>query len=353
MRVILTGGGTGGHIMPLVAVYNELILLSQETNIPMHITFIGPKSKITLPPNIHIKTVPAGKFRRYFSLRNIIDIPKIFFGIKISFFYFIAARPDVIFSKGGYGSIPAVIAGWLLRVPIILHESDTIPGLANKITARFVRNILVSFPGEYPQFGKSYTIIGNPVRDMRGGSADAAKRAFGLSLKKPVLLILGGSQGAQQVNALIEQLLPALILKYEIIHQVGEQNVLRGKKFEGYRSQGFFDKEELKNAYAVADLIISRAGAGIIFEIALIGKPSILIPLMNAAGGHQEKNALVYKESGATEVLINPSPQDLQKTIDAISGDKSRKEKMSKAAKNFARPEAAREIAEQIFNFAG
>ncbi|MDP4007372.1 MAG: UDP-N-acetylglucosamine--N-acetylmuramyl-(pentapeptide) pyrophosphoryl-undecaprenol N-acetylglucosamine transferase, partial [bacterium] len=286
---------------------------------------------------------------------------KVPLGLFQAFFRIFILGPDIIFSKGGYGSVPSAVAGWILRVPIILHESDVVPGLANRIVARFASELFVSFP-DTQYFPKDrVTQVGNPIRgEMLTGSKEEAKRLFNLQGKKPVVLLLGGSQGAQRVNDMLLTILDEALKTYEIIHQTGEKNfaeiaaeaeTVMAKERRGlYHPVAFLKETELRHAYAATDLIVSRAGSGSVFEIAALGKPSILIPLSEAAQNHQIENAYTYQKTGACIVLEenNLTPHFFLERVHSLFADKGKLQKMSQAALNFAKPEAGKVIAKYI-----
>jgi UDP-N-acetylglucosamine--N-acetylmuramyl-(pentapeptide) pyrophosphoryl-undecaprenol N-acetylglucosamine transferase len=369
MKILFTGGGTGGHILPIIATVRELRRgLSEEK---MEFYYIGPKdpfgSILLSQEGIEIKRVMAGKIRRYLGFKsifqNLIDIFKIPIGIIQAFAYIFHLAPDLIFSKGGYGSIPAVIAGWILQVPIFLHESDVCPGLANRFLSKFALEIFVSFPKtEYFSPQKIY-LVGNPIRrEILEGAPDVAKKMFNLSGEKPVILILGGSQGAQRINDLTFRILPQLLKDYELIHQCGEGNfkemkveskVIAKDLIKYYHLYPFLKELELRQAYAASTLIISRAGAGSIFEIAALGKPSILIPLPESAQNHQVKNAYSYAQSGACIVVEeeNLIPHFFLDKLAGLFAQPEQLEKMSRKAKEFSKPKAAKTIAEYIVEY--
>lgn len=374
MRIVLTGGGTGGHFFPTLAVARELKNIVQNNlfEIPpgegtnLELMFLGPKTigeELLDEEGIVHKKIIAGKIRRYFSWLNIFDIFKIPFGFLQSLWYLFWFMPNVIFSKGGYGSVPIVLAAWLYRIPVLIHESDLMPGLANKFCSKFSKRIAISFPEAANYFpAKKTALCGNPVRqELLGGSKEGAKTAFpGLNGSKSIILILGGSQGAQAINNVIQESLTSLLEHYEIIHQCGSEN------FEGYKSQfngplptGYFllpflDETQLKAAYGAADLIISRAGAGTIAEIAALGKPSMLVPLPTAAGDHQHKNALAFSQAGASVILEqeNLTPHLLENQISILLSNPQTLQKMSANAKNFNPLDAARKISQELLNIA-
>ncbi|MGB2761998.1 MAG: UDP-N-acetylglucosamine--N-acetylmuramyl-(pentapeptide) pyrophosphoryl-undecaprenol N-acetylglucosamine transferase [Minisyncoccales bacterium] len=373
MKILFTGGGTGGHIYPIIAVTREIKKICKNQELTFH--YIGPKdnfgSALLSKEEIKIKTIMAGKVRRYIGIKsffqNIIDILfKTPIGICQSFWYVFALAPELIFSKGGYGSIPAVFSSWLLRIPIFLHESDTVAGLANRILTKFSLEIFVSFPIQKTKFlpQEKLISIGNPIRtEILQGDKKEAQMLLKLSGVKPVILVLGGSQGAQRINDKILEILPDFLREFEIIHQVGLKN-LKGvqseakvaipKELEGYyHIFSILDEKTLKNAYVASDFIISRAGSGSIFEIAALGKPSILIPLPESAQNHQLKNAYCFAETGASIVIeeSNFTSHFFLEKLKHLFAQRQIMKEMSEKAKKFSRPKAAHIIAEYIVEY--
>lgn len=373
MRILLTGSGGGGHIIPLIAVVKELKTLANKIGIfDLEFMYLGPKieeefsRQLLTKEGIKIKFIRAYKLRRYFSIHNFIDIINIPIGFFQSIFIILLFMPKIVFSKGGYGSVPVVIVSWLYFIPVIIHESDAIPGKANILNSKFAKKILVGFSKALKYFPVNKTaVVGNPVRlELLEGDIIKAKEKFSITSDKLVILIMGGSQGAQKINDVILNTLPELIKKYEIIHLTGEKNykqvaqeaqVMIPKNFEmfyhGYPSL----KNEIKDAYAASSIIISRSGASSIFEIALIGKPNILIPLKNSAGDHQRENAYEIDKFKGTIVLEedNLTPHILLTSIDRLIKDKNLSEEMSKSLKIFSTPKAAENIAKEIFKTTG
>lgn len=370
MKIFFTGGGTGGHIFPIIAIAREIRKILPPQKVKLY--FIGPKDNFSnnlSQEGIKPIFILSGKLRRYADpvslLRNFFDIfIKIPLGIIQSFIYILFFGPDLIFSKGGFGSFPAIIAAKFLFVPIFLHESDSVPGLANRILARLATEIFVSFPGT-PYFpSKKVVLVGNPIRtELTEGKYEEAKSFFGLSGLKPVILILGGSQGAQRINDKILEVLPGLLKNFEAIHQCGEKNfesvraeaavMVNKEALKFYHPFPFLEEKELKLAYAAADFIISRAGSGVIFEIAALGKPSILIPLPESAQEHQVRNAYIFAKNGASFVIEeeNFTSHFFLERIKYFFEDPKKMEKMKNAAKEFSRPKAAKIIAEYIKTF--
>ncbi len=361
MKIVFTGGGTAGHLFPILAVIRELRNVYPGTNLKIY--YAGPKShrgKVLLyQENVKIVNILCGKIRRYRSFKNITDILKVPLGIIQSIFWLFFTAPDVVFSKGGYGSFPIAVASGFLRVPFILQESDITPGLTSKVTSRWALEIFTSFPDtEY--FPNDKTIcLGNPIRlSLLNGSKAKAKELFKLN-NKPLLLILGGSQGSQTINQLILEILPDL-KKFEIIHQTGianqkqtqaEANVVLTKEQKPfYHCFAFLNESQLKNALTASDLVISRAGSGAIFEIAAAGKPMILIPLIGSAQDHQAKNAYKIAELGAGEVIEeqNLKPHLFVQRVKSLFGSPEALTNMAENSKIFSRPKATTVIANYL-----
>lgn len=368
-KILFTGGGTAGHIFPIIAIVRELRKMGSDAKF----FYAGPKDDfgeiILSQEDIKIKWILAGKLRRYFNwqsvLQNAFDVLfKTPLGFIQSFFYVFTLAPDLIFSKGGYGSLGTVIAGEILQVPIILHESDVAPGLANRFMSKFVRKIFVAFPVAQTEYFSEEKMIavGNPVRiELLNGNKDKAKEYFDLSLEKPVILVLGGSQGAQAVNDLLLAILPQLLSDFEIIHQTGSKNleqlkaeakvvVTNEELARRYHPIGFLKEVELRDAFEVSELVISRAGSGSIFEISGCQKPSILIPLSSSAQDHQLKNAYAYAQNQAAIVMeeANLTPRFFLEKIKYLFENPDELQKMSQRAREFSRPDSAKIVASYI-----
>ncbi|MFA5172998.1 MAG: undecaprenyldiphospho-muramoylpentapeptide beta-N-acetylglucosaminyltransferase [Candidatus Paceibacterota bacterium] len=373
IRIIFTGGGTGGHIYPLVAVFKEVKRIADKNNREIEARFFGASGKYqTMLEGYGMKIgkIISSKIRRYFSPLNLLEPFKFIYGIfqaliKVYFF-----MPDVIFSKGGPGALPVVLAGFFYRIPVIIHESDAVPGLTNRISAKFAKRIAISFKSAEVFFnGKKTALVGNPVRDDLINNRDDqifAKRYWGFNPEKPVILVLGGSQGSEIINDVIIRNAPELLKKYQIIHQTGEDKFKEAKgelefigkeigkeEAKNYQLLAYLSKD-LKEAYTAADLVVGRAGAGTIFEIASFGKPAILIPLANSAGEHQRLNAYEFTETGGGKVIEEDNLLNnvLLIQIDKILSDKDNLKKMQEASLNFFIPNSAEMIGEEIFRIA-
>jgi len=380
IRIVITGGGSGGHTFPLIAVYRELKKVAETQKVSLEVIYIGPDD-FTLPyilkeEGIKVKTIVAGKLKGSFNFfESILGFFKIIGGIFQSLFYIYVLMPDVIFSKGGYGSFPVVFWGILFFIPTYTHESDAVPGLVNHIVGRFCKKVFISFDCTKKYFPLNKTLLtGNPIRldlfDQTLNKKDI-KKLLNLDEKKPVVTIIGGSQGSRHINDFILDILPKIINDVQVIHQTGKTNhqkvireadvvfqeIIGDKELQQYyHPLPFFEERttpsifSLKDVFTITDLVIARAGSGLIFEIAVSGKPSILIPLPWASRGHQKKNAYEYAKNGAAVVIEegNLKPNVFSDLILQIVFDQKKKEKMSEAALKFAKPKAAFNIAQHL-----
>jgi UDP-N-acetylglucosamine--N-acetylmuramyl-(pentapeptide) pyrophosphoryl-undecaprenol N-acetylglucosamine transferase len=361
MKIVLTGGGSGGHLIPLIAVARKIKEKLPETEF----VFIGPNGKleedIIGKEGIAIRNILVGKFRRYFSWHNFVDCFKIPVGIIQAMFILLQEMPDAIFSKGGYASLPVVLVGWLYRIPVMIHESDAVPGMANEMLSKFANRIAVSYPEAEKEFPAAQVVLtGNPVREnINKGDAQKAREKFELTDLKKIIYVTGGSQGAQIINERILDILPELLKKYQIIHQVGESNFdeVRHRSGEmgiklgrdGYIAMPFIH-EGIEDIFASADLVISRASANTISEIAANSKPSILIPLQNAANDHQRMNAYALAKIGGCIVLEenNLGKNLLLSRIEEILENPELQSKLAHSIHSFYHPDATEKIAEGI-----
>lgn len=365
VRIVLSGGGTGGHLFPLVAVARQLRAKAATSGHTLELHYVGPKPQDATwltAEGIRLHGIFAGKLPRYATWRLACELLKFPIGFVQALVTMLAVMPDVVFAKGGYGSVPVVLTAWLYRIPVIVHESDTVAGLANRLTAMFVRRIAVAFPQTTRLFKEGKTVVtGNPIRQpLLAGSAERARAALGITTDKPVLLILGGSQGAEPINDLVIASLRDLLVRYEVIHQTGERNyreVVEEAKVEvgagvevSYHAWPFLIEQELADAYAVAQLVVSRAGSGIA-ELAALGKPAILIPLPHAAQDHQRENAYAYAHTGAALILEqgNLTPHLFAERISSLLDNPETMQKMSERAKAFAKIDADEKIAEEVW----
>jgi UDP-N-acetylglucosamine--N-acetylmuramyl-(pentapeptide) pyrophosphoryl-undecaprenol N-acetylglucosamine transferase len=320
---------------------------------------------------IKIYILPEIKLRKYFSLENFLDCLKSpFVFLKILWILF-WKMPNVIFSKGGPTSFLVVLAGWFLRIPILIHESDSIPGLANRLSSRFATRIAVSFAETKKFFPEKKTAFtGHPVDTLIFSQPifEEDYKRFKLNPEEKITVVLGGSQGSKFINDLILDSIDSLLKITQIVHITGEKNFaevyetakgLIMKKVpmreKNYHAYPFLNPEDLALLLKLSNLVISRAGAGSIFEIAMAGVPSILIPIRKeVAGDHQIKNAYIYSQYGACIVLEenNATPSLLLTSIRRIFENPEVENNMRKNAKTFAKPEALSLIGQEIWHLA-
>lgn len=368
MKILLTGGGTGGHFYPIIAVAEAIRELAKEQKLLEPFLYYAapePYDKNMLVANdITFVRTRAGKLRRYFSVMNIIDFFKTAWGVTVSVFRIFFLYPDVIFGKGGYASFPTLLAARIFRIPVVIHESDTVPGRVNKWAAKFATRIAVSYPRAAEFFPKDkVAVTGNPIRTgILHPATEGAHEFLKLEREVPVILIIGGSQGAVALNDVLLRAAPKLVERYQILHQTGAANiaeveqlvsvVLAQSAFRGrYRTFAYLDDLAMRMAAGAASLVISRAGSGI-FEIAAWGKPSILVPIPDEIVKDQTTNAFTYARSGAAIVIEqnNLSPTLLISEIDRIMGNSDLHARMSLAAQASSNADAARLIAQEILN---
>lgn len=367
MRIVLTGAGSGGHFYPLIAIAEALRERDKELNTNADLYYIGPEAynQASLAA-LGIKFVycPAGKQRLYRSFVNITDKFKIFAGIFVAFWKLYFLYPDVIMSKGGYGSVPIVFAGWLLRIPIVIHESDAVPGRANAFAAKFARYIGVAHDEVAVHFPTSKVAqVGMPIRRAFFNALLNPHEIAGVPNDKPVILVTGGSLGAERLNNFILASLPKLLSNYTVLHQAGDAHatkvtedasaLIADKQLLGrYFVVGHLDQDRFAAAEQAASLVISRAGSTTIFEIALLHKPSIIIPIPEDVSRDQRSNAYAYARGGAATVLEEKNLSDdiLVAEIERILGDREVYAKMSQAAKAFTVGNAAYTLADVLID---
>ncbi|MCI9369703.1 MAG: undecaprenyldiphospho-muramoylpentapeptide beta-N-acetylglucosaminyltransferase [Lachnospiraceae bacterium] len=303
-KILLTGGGTAGHVTPNIA------LLPALKNIGYEIKYMGSydgiEKKLIEELNIDYIGISSGKLRRYMSLKNFTDPFRVIKGFSEAKKFIKEYRPDVVFSKGGFVSVPVVLAADKYKIPVIIHESDMTPGLANKIAIPHAYRVCHNFPetAEYLPKGKS-VLTGSPIRaELLSGNKTRGLSMCHFTSDKPVIMVIGGSLGAASVNQIVRKSLDELLKNYQVVHLCGKgklEESLQGKT--GY-IQFEYIKDELKDLFAMSQIIISRAGANAICEILALKKPNILIPLSaNASRGDQILNADSFKKQGYSEVL--------------------------------------------------
>src|SRR3989344_3570999 len=370
MTIAFTGGGTGGHFYPIIAVSEALTdLVREERLIAPNLYYLAPNSfdqKALFENGITHISIPAGKMRRYFSLLNVTDLFVTLFGTLLALITLYRLYPDVVMSKGGYGSVPTGLAARLLGIPVVIHESDAKPGRATLLAAKFATKIAISFESAANYFpAKVQSRIartGIPIRKaLMRLETEGARQYLGLEPGVPTILILGGSQGAMKINEVVLSSLPELASLANIIHQTGQAHF---KNVEGvaqvvlaksphatrYHPFNYLDEVSLQRSAGVMDLVVSRAGANSIAEIGLWKKPAILIPIPEAVSHDQRSNAYAYARTGAAIVLEeeNLTPHLLVSEVERILKDPELGKRMGASAAGFTDPDAARILARQL-----
>lgn len=370
MKILLTGGATGGHFYPLIAVAESIKEIADKENlVKPQFYFASPdpyNQDMLREYDITFVKVAAGKTRRYFSLRNIPDTLRTTRGIVQAIFKLFSIFPDVVFSKGGFPSVPVLFAARLFGIPVFIHESDSKPGRANRWASGFAKRIAVSYPQAASYFPEErVALTGNPIRkEMLTPQSSGAHEFLKLEEGTPTILIIGGSQGSQRINNVLLEAIPDIVKSYQVIHQTGEANfeeirqtadvILKDSEHkERYRPFPYLNTLAMKMSAGIADIIVSRAGSTI-FEIANWGIPSILIPIPESISHDQRTNAFTYARSGAAIVIEeeNLSPHILTADIVRLMEDEKGREEMRQAAKEFAKPDAADIIAQELVDIA-
>jgi len=374
MTIVFTGGGTGGHFYPIIAVAEALADLVREKRImEPKLYYLAPTAfdeKALFENGITYIKVPAGKVRRYFSFKNITDMFVTLAGTIKAIFTLFRLYPDVVVGKGGYGSIPTILAARLLRIPVVIHESDAKPGRASLFAAKFAVKIAVSYDSAAAYFPEKVrnkiARTGIPIRKaLMRVETEGARQYLGLEEGIPTVLILGGSQGAANINEIIVSALPDLVSFANIIHQTGQANfkdvqeisqvvLTKNPHADRYHPINYLNEMSLQRSAGVADIVVSRAGANSIAEIGLWKKPSIIIPIPESVSHDQRTNAYAYARTGAAVVLEegNLTPHLIVSEIKRITSDPELGKRMGASAQGFTDPDAARIIAGEILALA-
>lgn len=369
IKIVIAGGGTGGHVLPAVAVLDEIT----RRNLGTEILWIGSKDGVersaASKAGVRFVAISTGKLRRYLDLHTIPDAVRVPIGTVQAWRLLRAFRPDVIFSTGGFVSVPTVAAGARFA-PILTHEQTTIIGLATRLNARFADVLALSYEATRSRttgLNLKVIVTGNPVRrSLLDGDAGRGFATFGFTPDVPLLFVTGGARGASPLNIRIEGLLPELLKTCQVLHQAGPASAnddarrlasLRltwtQEMQDRYQVREFIGAE-IADVYAASSLVLARAGAGTVAELALLGKPSILIPLPLSGGGEQDVNARMLATAGAAVVIPQneaDAPRLLQELTTLVS-DPVRLTSMSAAAKSLARPDAASLLTDELLRLA-
>ena len=349
-RIILTGGGTAGHVTPNIALIPGL----KELGYDIHYigSYNGIEKELIEQMDIPYHGISSGKLRRYFSAQNFTDPFRVLKGFGEAKRLIKSLKPDVIFSKGGFVSVPVVIAGKQCHVPTIIHESDMTPGLANKLSIPSAAKVCCNFPETLTFLPKGKAVLtGSPIRqELLAGDRQAALKFCGLTDDKPVILIVGGSLGSVVVNKAVREILPELLKEFHVIHLCGKGKIAEElKDLKGY-VQFEYIQNELKDLFALTDIVISRAGANAICELVALHKPNLLIPLSaNASRGDQILNARSFERQGFSMVL---EEEELSTTVllDAIRKLYAEKDAYIDAMKNSSQQDSIKTVLSLIEN---
>lgn len=344
--IILTGGGTAGHCIPNVALlpyikkyFDKIYYIGSENGLEKQII-----TKIKIP----YFSIPCAKLDRDKKLKNFAIPFKVASGIHHAGKILDKIKPDVIFSKGGYVAVPTVLAAKKRNIPVISHESDYTIGLANKITSKYCKIVLTSFQ-ETANTIKNGQFVGPPLKALNG-SKTKALNDFGLSGTKPVVLVTGGSLGAKAINTALIDALPSLLDKFDVLHVCGKNNVQKKNLPTGYVQKEFID--DMKNAYAIADVCVSRSGSNTVFELLCLKKPCVLIPLPKGASrGDQELNAEYFQKKGAVNVL-HQSALTAQSLTTAIESTYHNKNGLIENINKLSIKNSCKEIADILIYYA-
>lgn len=370
LRLVIAGGGTGGHVLPGISVFEEL----QRRDVLEDVSWIGSNDgqerQSANAAGIRYVSIPTGKLRRYVSVSNIIDSGRIPLGVIAARRALRASRPDIVFSTGGFVSVPTVIAAKGMT-PVVTHEQTAIIGLANRINARFADVLAISHSESEAAarlVHRRVELTGNPIRTgLIDGDRARGLKLLGFTSNLPVLYVTGGARGASALNQFIGALLPDLLPHVQILHQTGPMQAnADGERLREIREElpselqeryvlREFIGAELPDVYAAADLVLGRAGAGTVAELAYVGLPAILIPLPGAGGDEQFRNAQVLAGNGAAIIIrqTEATADRLKDEILDLVSDRDRRAAMSTAARSVAQPHAAARLADVLLEVAG
>jgi UDP-N-acetylglucosamine--N-acetylmuramyl-(pentapeptide) pyrophosphoryl-undecaprenol N-acetylglucosamine transferase len=349
-KILLTGGGTAGSVSPLLAIVDDL-----KSNNGFEFLFVGTKNGIekqmVKEAGIPYRSIAAGKLRRYFAWQNFSDIFKIKLGFWQAFFIILKEKPDLVISAGSFVAVPVVWAAWVLRVPVLVHQQDVRPGLANKFMAPFAKIVTVTFEKSLTDYGKKAVWTGNPNRITNYKlriTKENAEKTFSLKNNYPMVFVVGGGTGAEGINKLVEQGLENLMVFCQIVHVTGRDK-MTAKRHEKYHPFEYLSREQVAAALTAADLVVSRAGLNFLTEISALGKPAIIIPMPDS---HQEDNAALLLEKNAALVLNqkNLTADELVVDIRELLKNEELKNSYSRNIKGLMKEGANNELINLIFN---
>jgi len=354
MRIVFAGGGTLGSVTPLLAVARAAREQQPGCELFWIGTDFGPEERLVREAGIDFYAIKSGKLRRYLDWRNITDVGRIIRGFLQAGSLLGRLRPDVLVSAGGFVAVPAVWAAWLRRVPVHLHQMDIRPGLANKLSAPFAASVSVAYERSLADFASKKPVwTSNPVRpELFAGSRTEAARLFGLEPGTPTVLVLGGGTGAVTLNGLVRQAAPELASGAQLIHLTGQGKAEPFADAPARYHQLEFLTGDLKHAYAAADLVVTRAGMGVLTELAALGTPAVILPIPDS---HQEENADFFVKNGAAAAVDERriSPHEFSALVLGLLGDRTRLAAMAAAMLRLSKADAAAAMAGLVVRTAG
>lgn len=375
LRILVTGGGTGGHTYPALTTIRALQARLAGTGRRVEVLWVGVahglEARVAAAEQIPFRAVTTGKLRRSPNRRelaaNVVDVARIPLGIGQAIRAVARFRPDVVFSTGGYVSVPVGLAAFLLGRPYVMHEQILTLGLANRILARVATRILLSHASSLEHLAararRRAVVTGNPVRpELLAGDRDRGLAAFDLGPSLPVLLITGGAQGAVQVNDLVAAVLPELLRHCQVVHQCGEHSLRAMRQAAGALPAGLAHRYrfvdylhgELPDVLAAADVVVARSGAGTVAELTALGKACVLVPLIPTGGDEQRRTARYLTDRGAARMLAGDQATSdaLRKEILALLDDPDRRRDLAATARRYGRPDAADRVVTELLETA-
>jgi len=354
MKIALVGGGTAGSVMPLLAVREELKKKHEKLEF-LYLGTKGPENVLLAGQKLEIRRIFSGKVRRYFSFKNITDLFLVFIGFLQSFFLLKKEKVSLVFTAGSYVAVPVVFAAWLLKIPVVAHQQDLVPGLANRAVAPFCKTITLSIKESEKGFShgsglfrtlknkkSKFVYTGNPIR-AGVKSKSSAKNLNFVSKDRPVLLILGGSSGAKGINKLVWEALPELVKTFQVVHQTGSGDIKLAPKAENYYPIAIL-KDEFSEAIHRADIVVTRAGFSTLSELSINGKVVVVIPIPRS---HQEYNARFFSVQHAALLANqeNTTPENFANALRKLLFDQEMQKRLSKNIKKITPPDAAKKVA--------
>lgn len=369
LRILIAGGGTGGHVLPAAAVIEELRLREQPFEGLWVGSHKGVERSVAATNDIPFIAIQSGKLRRYIAVQTLTDAMRVPVGIAQAWRHVRAFRPDVIYSTGGAVSIPTVVAG-ARRAPVLTHEQTAQIGIANKTASRFAKTFAVGFEETASlarQRHRNVVVTGNPVRSsLNNGSTERGRQFAGFTKDLPVIYVTGGALGASPLNERIEAILEQLLERAQVFHQVGpatanpdferlnrKKSTMAPELAARYHIVDFV-RAELPDVYAMAHLVVARSGAGTVSELGYLGLPAILMPLPGTWGDEQRKNARILGNVGAAIVIdqLDATPERMRQEILALIDDSDHRATMSAAARSTSRPDAAARLVDELLKLA-